>query len=94
MSHVENSRLVEFSFGAESLFKLLNMFITSTYELTFELQNIIILILIPIEQLYITTSCNKTKLQVTSQSLNYISNNFSTFNNLVTISKHILFVYL
>ncbi len=36
MSHVENSRLVEFSFGAENLFKLFNMFITSTYELTFE----------------------------------------------------------
>ncbi len=36
MSRVENSRLVEFSFGAESLFKLFNMFITSTYELTFE----------------------------------------------------------
>ena len=36
MSHVENSRLVEFSFGAESLFKVSYMFITSTYELTFE----------------------------------------------------------
>ena len=33
MSHVENSRLVEFSFGAESMFKLFNMFITSMYEL-------------------------------------------------------------
>ncbi len=32
MSHVENSMLVEFSFGAESLFKLFNMFITSMYE--------------------------------------------------------------
>ena len=37
MSHVENSRLVEFFFGAENLFKLFNMFITSTYERTFEL---------------------------------------------------------
>ncbi len=36
MSHVDNSRLLECSFGAESLFKLFDMFITSMYELTLE----------------------------------------------------------
>ncbi len=48
VSHVENSRLVEFSFGAESLFKLFNMFITSTYELTFMYGGVLLLIQINI----------------------------------------------
>ena len=31
MSHVENSRLVEVSFGAESLFKLFNIFLYNCF---------------------------------------------------------------